>query len=89
MVCKDTGEASVAGSAAVPATQRSVVRRAGVELGVRVHGHVQSVVADVEIHLVRLLAFTRHDTTHDTRCYYNVRSIADTSQLNLPRGTNN
>jgi len=26
---------------------------------------------------------------HDTRCYFNVRSKADTSQLNLPHGNNN
>jgi len=26
---------------------------------------------------------------YDTRCYFNVRSKADTSQLNLPHGTNN
>jgi len=26
---------------------------------------------------------------YDTRCYFNVQSKADTSQLNLPRGTNN
>jgi len=27
-------------------------------------------------------------TGYDTRCYFNVRSKADTSQLNLPHGTN-
>jgi len=27
--------------------------------------------------------------TVDTRCYFNVRSKADMSQLNLPHGTNN
>ena len=26
---------------------------------------------------------------HDTRCYFNVRSKADISQLNLPHGTDN
>ena len=26
---------------------------------------------------------------YDTRCYYNVRSKADISQLNLPHGTDN
>ena len=26
---------------------------------------------------------------YDTRCYFNVRSKADMSQLNLPHGTNN
>jgi len=26
---------------------------------------------------------------YDTRCYFNLRSKADTSQLNLPHGTNN
>jgi len=29
------------------------------------------------------------DTTYDTRCYFNVRSKADTSQLNLPHGADN
>jgi len=32
----------------------------------------------------------RHDTIrYDTRCYFNVRAKTDTSQLNLPNGTNN
>jgi len=32
----------------------------------------------------------RYDTTrYDTRCYFNVRSKADMSQLNLPHGTDN
>ena len=31
-----------------------------------------------------------HDTIrYDTRCYFNVRSKADISQLNLPHGTDN
>jgi len=29
-----------------------------------------------------------HDT-YNTRCYFNVRSKADMSQLNLPHGTDN
>ena len=29
------------------------------------------------------------DTANDTRCYFNVRSKADISQLNLPHGTDN
>ena len=29
------------------------------------------------------------DIRYDTRCYFNVRSKADASQLNLPHGTNN
>ena len=28
-------------------------------------------------------------TRYDTRCYFNVRSKADMSQLNLPHGTDN
>jgi len=28
-------------------------------------------------------------TRYDTRCYFNVRSKADISQLNLPHGTDN
>ena len=36
---------------------------------------------------IRLL---RYDTIrYDTRCYFNVRSKADMSQLNLPHGTDN
>ena len=32
----------------------------------------------------------RYDTIrYDTRCYFNVQSKADMSQLNLPHGTNN
>ena len=30
---------------------------------------------------------TQTDVRFDTRCYFNVRSIADVSQLNLPHGT--
>ena len=31
-----------------------------------------------------------HNTIrYDTRCYFNVRSKADVSQLNLPHGTDN
>ena len=29
------------------------------------------------------------ETRYDTRCYFNVRSKADISQLNLPHGTDN
>ena len=29
------------------------------------------------------------DIRYDTRCYFNVRSKADISQLNLPHGTDN
>jgi len=29
------------------------------------------------------------DHSYDTRCYFNVRSKADISQLNLPHGTDN
>ena len=29
------------------------------------------------------------NTRYDTRCYFNVRSKADISQLNLPHGTDN
>jgi len=39
---------------------------------------------------VLLSCNTRHDTIrYDTRCYFNVRSKADISQLNLPHGTDN
>ena len=31
----------------------------------------------------------RHQAVYDTRCYFNVRSKADISQLNLPHGTDN
>jgi len=30
-----------------------------------------------------------HKIRYDTRCYFNVQSKADMSQLNLPHGTNN
>ena len=31
----------------------------------------------------------RYGAKYDTRCYFNVRSKADISQLNLPHGTDN
>ena len=34
-------------------------------------------------------AFHVHRIRYDTRCYFNVRSKADISQLNLPHGTDN
>ena len=38
----------------------------------------------------RQLVTANHDTIrYDTRCYFNVRSKADVSQLNLPHGTDN
>jgi len=33
--------------------------------------------------------FTGAAIRYDTRCYFNVRSKADISQLNLPHGTDN
>jgi len=45
-------------------------------------------LADERVHRRQL--DLRYDTIrYDTRCYFNVRSKADTSQLNLPHGTNN
>ena len=37
--------------------------------------------------LVRLVYL--NTTRYDTRCYFNVRSKADTSRLNLPHGNDN
>jgi len=39
-----------------------------------------------ELVRLRLLTVT---IRYDTRCYFNVRSKADISQLNLPHGTDN
>jgi len=33
--------------------------------------------------------YQSHTIRYDTRCYFNVRSKADISQLNLPHGTDN
>ena len=33
--------------------------------------------------------YDAHTIRDDTRCYFNVRSKADISQLNLPHGTDN
>jgi len=45
--------------------------------------------ACVNFKIKYVLAFTRATIRYDTKCYFNVRSKADTSQLNLPHGTNN
>ena len=37
----------------------------------------------------RKLAYYGHTIRYDTRCYFNVRSKADMSQLNLRHGTDN
>ena len=43
-----------------------------------------------EVGIRRIPAYTPQYTTgYDTRCYFNVRSKADISQLNLPHGTDN
>ena len=36
-----------------------------------------------------IIAICYHTIRYDTRCYFNVRSKADISQLNLPHGTDN
>jgi len=36
-----------------------------------------------------ILVFKYDTIRYDTRCYFNVRSKADISQLNLPHGTDN
>ena len=43
------------------------------------------------LHLAQLssLSSRREELRYDTRCYFNVRSKADISQLNLPHGTDN
>ena len=44
----------------------------------------------VKLYRVYVLAVLMYDTIrYDTRCYFNVRSKADISQLNLPHGTDN
>ena len=45
-----------------------------------------SLLSGVEYLFVRLLVHPEHYDTirYDTRCYFNVRSKADMSQLNLP-----
>ena len=39
--------------------------------------------------IVSLAAENKNTIRYDTRCYFNVRSKADTTQLNLPHGTDN
>ena len=41
------------------------------------------------IERARSLSLRRDTIRYDTRCHFNVRSKADTSQLNLPRGNGN
>jgi len=48
------------------------------------------VVLQSDVLTMFLLPVLRYDTIrYDTRCYFNVRSEADMSQLNLPHGNNN
>ena len=53
--------------------------------------HVISPVIYSEETCSCLIVFQRFDDTirYATRCYFNVRSKADISQLNLPHGTDN
>jgi len=39
--------------------------------------------------MVKVLVPVRITMRYDTRCYFNVRSKADMSQLNLPHGNDN
>ena len=45
-----------------------------------------TLVSDQSLVLLHVLHIT---IRYDTRCYFNVRSKADISQLNLPHGTDN
>ena len=52
-------------------------------LGLRLQCQIfYNVCCDARVIVLSLLRY-------DTRCYFNVRSKADMSQLNLPHGTNN
>jgi len=53
--------------------------------------HMSQVAWSVySIHVCVLKAWIRYDTTFRcVKCYFNVRSKADISQLNLPHGTDN
>ena len=39
--------------------------------------------------ILNVVGNSRNTIRYDTRCYFNVRSKADISQLNLPHGTDN
>jgi len=41
------------------------------------------------VRITRAIIVVRDTIRYDTRCYFNVRSKADISQLNLPHGTDN
>jgi len=41
------------------------------------------------VHILDTLLGTHSHEEYDTRCYFNVRSKADISQLNLPHGKRN
>jgi len=43
----------------------------------------------VHVAWTELNSSSEHTIRYDTRCYFNVRSKADISQLNLPHGTDN
>jgi len=59
------------------------------------HGIYRQIMPDVFVALFSIKIpndslWGRLDTIrYDTRCYFNVRSKADISQLNLPHGTDN
>ena len=58
-------------------------RGGGAGHDIHICGHLCLVPEQVRLEL-------RYDTIrYDTRCYFNVRSKADMSQLNLPHGTDN
>ena len=54
--------------------------------------NLRSICSRFVAHFVNFLCRERlfdFMVNYDTRCYFNVRSQADMSQLNLPHGTNN
>ena len=48
-----------------------------------------AVIGETEEELIKRLNEWKETIRYDTRCYFNVRSKADISQLNLPHGTDN
>ena len=56
-----------------------------------VHGHYtgQPALAGTPVKNGRILLVQSFTIRYDTRCYFNVRSKANMSQLNLPHGTDN
>ena len=81
------GLAAPAAHASAAAPRAALRRRAGHRRRTPLSRQLQ--VIQSQTHSIEMNLQFKGFVKYDTRCYFNVRSKADISQLNLPHGTDN